>query len=148
PNIGVSYTRRFTPRISVRGMLAWGRITGDDAKSASQNEAENYPRFVRNLSFRNDLKELSVVGTIDLFENRGTYLKRPDWSPYAFAGVAVFAHNPKAEDLSGNFVALHPLGTEGQLAPDRAAKGYNDQYSKVQIAIHLGAGVRYKLDRN
>ncbi|MBK0404399.1 outer membrane beta-barrel protein [Adhaeribacter sp. BT258] len=148
PNIGVSYMRRFTPRISVRAALAWGRITGDDAKSASQNEAENYPRFVRNLRFRNDIKELSVVGTIDLFENRGTYLKRPDWSPYAFAGVAVFAHNPKAEDNSGNFVALQPLGTEGQLAADRGAKGYEDQYSKVQIAIPFGAGVRYKLDRN
>src|SRR5688572_23161036 len=48
PNIGVSYSHRFTPRISVRGGLAWGRVTGDDAKSAAQNEADNAPRFYRN----------------------------------------------------------------------------------------------------
>jgi opacity protein-like surface antigen len=151
PNIGVSYTRRFTPRISVRAAFAWGRITGDDAKSASQNEEENFPRYVRNLSFRNDIKELSFVGTFDLFENRGNYLKRPDFSPYAFAGVAVFAHNPKAE-YRGEFVALQPLGTEGQnLSKDEKADplgNYDDPYSRVQIAIPFGLGVKYKLDKN
>lgn len=151
PNIGVTYAHRFTPRISVRGGLAWGRITGDDQKSASPNEADNLPRFQRNLSFRNDIKELSVVATFDLFENRGTYLKRPDFSPYAFAGVAVFAHNPKAE-LNGSFIALQPLGTEGQYASNRTnsidGEAYPDPYSKIQIAIPFGLGVKYKLDKN
>lgn len=151
PNIGVSYTRRFTPRISVRAALAWGRITGDDAKSAAANEADNVPRYIRNLSFRNDIKELSFVGTVDLFENRGNYLKRPDFSPYAFAGVAVFAHNPKAE-YRGEFVALQPLGTEGQnLSKDETNDPqalYDDPYSRVQIAIPFGLGVKYKLDKN
>ncbi|WP_225307275.1 DUF6089 family protein [Adhaeribacter soli] len=149
PNIGVSYTRRFTPRISVRAALAWGRITGDDAKSASVDEAENRPRFIRNLSFRNDIKELSFVGTFDLFENRGNYLKRPDFSPYAFAGVAVFAHNPKAE-YRGEFVALQPLGTEGQNLDDSSDPlgNYDDPYSRIQIAIPFGLGVKYKLDKN
>ena len=151
PNIGVSYTRRFTPRISVRGMFAWGRITGDDLKSAAVNEADNVPRYIRNLKFRNDIKELSAVATFDLFENRGTYLKRPDFSPYGFLGVAVFAHNPKAE-YRGTFVALQPLGTEGQNLPkdetaDPAAI-YPDPYARVQIAIPFGLGVKYKLDKN
>lgn len=149
PNLGVTYSHRFTPRISVRGGLAWGRITGDDAKSASSVEADNIPRFIRNLSFRNDIKELSAVATFDLFENRGTYLKRPDFSPYVFAGVAVFAHNPKAE-YRGSFVALQPLGTEGQNAPTavRDSLGYPDAYHKIQIAIPFGLGVKYKLDKN
>ncbi len=148
PNLGVSFSRRFSPRFSARAAFAWGRITGDDLKSASLNEAENAPRYIRNLRFRNDIKELSAVITVDLFENRGNYLKRPDFSPYAFAGVAAFAHNPKAEDAQGNIVELQPLGTEGQYSPNRAALGYHEPYSKVQIAIPFGAGVRYKLDRN
>jgi hypothetical protein len=155
PNIGVTYMHRFTPRISVRGGFAWGRLTGDDAKSASQDEADNYPRFIRNLSFRNDIKELSAVGVFDLFENRGTYLKRADFSPYGFVGVAVFAHNPKAEvpggfglPNSGTFVALQPLGTEGQHAANASTQGYPDPYSRIQIAIPFGLGVKYKLDKN
>jgi len=146
PNLGVTYSHRFTPRISVRGGFAWGRVTGDDSKSASVNEEDNIPRFKRNLSFRNDIKELSAVGVFDLFENRGTYLKRADFTPYGFIGVAVFAHNPKAE-YKGNFVALQPLGTEGQNSPNAADKGYPSTYSKVQIAIPFGVGVKYKLDR-
>lgn len=148
PNLGVSFTRRFSPRFAARAAFAWGRITGDDLKSASPNESENVPRYIRNLRFRNDIKELSGVITVDLFENRGNYLKRPDFSPYAFAGVAVFAHNPKAEDPNGNIVELQPLGTEGQYSPNRAANDYPEPYSKVQIAIPFGLGVRYKLDRN
>jgi len=148
PNLGISFSRRFSPRFGARAAFAWGRITGDDLKSASPNEAENLPRYQRNLRFRNDIKELSAVLTVDLFENRGNYLKRPDFSPYAFAGVAVFAHNPKAEDANGTLVELQPLGTEGQLSPNAAANGYPDTYSKVQISIPFGAGVRYKLDRN
>jgi opacity protein-like surface antigen len=155
PNIGITYMHRLTPRISVRGGLAWGRITGDDAKSASVDEEDNRPRFVRNLSFRNDLKELSAVGVFDLFENRGTYLKRPDFSPYGFAGIAVYAHNPKAEVPSGSglegagtFVALQPLGTEGQHSPNAGTQGYADPYSRIQVAIPFGLGVKYKLDKN
>lgn len=147
PNINIAYTRRFHPRISVRGGLAWGRLTGDDQKSASQNERENLPRFARNLSFRNDIKELSLVGIVDLFENRGSYFRRPDFAPYGFLGVAVFHHNPKTLH-NGSYVALQPLGTEGQYSPNRVAEGYPEPYSKVQIAIPFGLGVKYKLDRH
>jgi len=147
PNLSIAYTRRFHPRISVRGGFAWGRITGDDAKSASLNEAENVPRFMRNLSFRNDIKELSFVGIVDLFENRSSYFRRPDFAPYGFVGVALFHHNPKAL-YNGTYVALQPLGTEGQQSPNRANEGYPEPYSKVQIAIPFGLGVKYKLDRH
>ena len=47
------------------------------------------------MSFRNDIIELSAVGVFDLIENRNNYMKRPDFVPYVFAGVAVFRHNPK-----------------------------------------------------
>ncbi|AMM51087.1 hypothetical protein TH61_07705 [Rufibacter sp. DG15C] len=148
PSLAVSYSRKFFPRISGRASFSWGRITGDDAKSASPDEAENLPRFRRNLSFRNDIKELSVVGVVDLFENRRSYLRRPDFTPYVFAGVAVLHHNPKAYYDGGaiatGWYELQPLGTEGQYSD---AEGYPEPYSRVQFAIPLGIGARYRIDK-
>ncbi|HEY4649846.1 MAG TPA: DUF6089 family protein [Pontibacter sp.] len=157
PNIGISYTYRYFPRVSVRGSFHWGRIVGDDKLSAAQSELENQGRYKRNLSFRNDIKELSVVGIVDLFENRQTYRRRPDFVPYGFVGIAVFHHNPKAyykngsipglnpaDDIPTGWYELQPLGTEGQHVD---GGGYPDPYKRVQIAIPFGLGMRYKLDR-
>ena len=162
PNVGISYTYRYFPRISVRGSLHWGRIMGDDMLSASENEAENVGRFGRNLSFRNDIKELSGVVIVDLFENRQTYRRRPDFVPYGFVGIAVYHHNPKAyyergtyyaegqgtlapeDDIPTGWYELQPLGTGGQYAEG----DYPEPYKRVGISIPFGLGVRYKLDRN
>ena len=156
PNIGISYTYRYFPRISVRGSFHWGRILGDDIKSAAQNESENEGRYKRNLSFRNDIKELSAVAIVDLFENRQTYRRRPDFVPYGFVGIAVLHHNPKAyyetgshpglgaDDIPTGWYELQPLGTEGQ----HVEGGDNPEpYKRVQVAIPFGLGVRYKVDR-
>lgn len=148
PNIGVHYAYRMFPRVSFRGNLSWGRITADDQKSASANEADNIPRFKRNLSFRNDIKEFNAMAVVDLFENRGAYTRRPDFVPYGFAGLAVFHHNPKAyyngDDMAAGWYALQPLGTEGQ---NIGGADYPKKYKRVQIAIPFGVGLRYKLDR-
>ncbi|WP_439880499.1 DUF6089 family protein [Pontibacter sp. MBLB2868] len=157
PNVGINYTRRYRPRISGKVAFHWGRIMGDDMLSASVNEAENMGRFGRNLSFRNDISELSLIGIIDLFENRQTYQRRPDFAPYMFFGVAVFHHNPKAyyengsfpgitpdQDIPTGWYELQPLGTEGQYAEG----DYPEPYKKIGISIPFGLGVRYKLDRN
>ena len=37
----------------------------------------------------------------DLFENRGKYNKRVDWTPYGFVGIAYFFMNPQADYGSG-----------------------------------------------
>ncbi|WP_114782216.1 DUF6089 family protein [Botryobacter ruber] len=161
PSVGINFTRRLHPRVSGRVGFMWARIAGDDAKSASQNEAENFGRYRRNLSFRNDVKELSAVAIVDLFENRRSPRLRPDFVPYAFAGVALLHHNPKAYyengdhgravggiadefDIPTGWYALQPLGTEGQYTN---ADGAPDPYKRVQIAIPFGLGVRYKLGR-
>ena len=147
PNLGVSFTHRFAPRFSGRAGLSYGRITGSDTKAADKDDNEAIYRYYRNLSFRNDIIELSAVGIVELFENRGTYLKRRDFAPYLFLGVAAFHHNPKAENASGDFVALQPLGTEGQFATNRAAQGYPEPYKRLQVSIPFGIGVNYKLSR-
>lgn len=138
PNVGLSITRRFAPRISGRASLAYGRITGDDAKAADQSDPDAKYRYTRNMNFRNDILELAATGIFDLIENRNNYIKRPDFVPYVFAGVGVIHHNPKGEDAEGNIVNLQPLKTEGQ------ASGY----SLTQFVIPFGAGARYKLNKS
>jgi hypothetical protein len=140
PNLGVTYMHRFSPRLSGRAGLSWGRISGNDRLGTDRTENDASYRYYRGLSFRNDLVELSGVAIIDLFENRGTYLKRREFAPYVFIGLAGFYHNPKAntrQDGSGDWVALQPLRTEGQ----------SSGYSRLQVAVPFGAGIRYKLDR-
>ena len=143
---GISYSHRFYPRISGRFGLAYGRISGDDNKAADQNDPDARYRYNRNFAFRNDIIEASAVAIFDLIENRNNYLKRPDFVPYVFAGIAGFYHSPQGlvrgnatGGLSeGSYVALADLRTEGQ---DKA-------YSKTQCAIPFGGGVRYRINRN
>jgi hypothetical protein len=138
PNLGLSFTHRFAPRISARAALSYGRITGEDEKAADQNDSDAKFRYNRNMNFRNDILELSAVGIFDLIENRNNYLKRPDFVPYLFGGVGVMHHNPKGLDANGNYVALQALKTEGQ----------SSGYSLTQFVIPFGAGARYKINRS
>ena len=143
---GIFGARRLGPRFSVRASFNWGRIRGDDFESADPGDELGRFRYVRNLQFRNDIKELSVVGVIDFVENLSTHRSRKNVVPYLFAGVAVFHHNPKAlvPDVdvnngdapftnAGEWVALPPLRTEGV------------SYKNIQLAIPFGLGVRFKL---
>ena len=92
---GVSITRRFYPRLSGRFGLSYGRISGSDALAADPNDPDARFRYNRNMTFRNDIIEASAVAIVDLIENRNNYLKRPDFVPYVFAGIAGFYHNPQ-----------------------------------------------------
>jgi hypothetical protein len=146
PAIGISFTHRFGPRYQIVGSFTYGGIRGSDASSADPNDERNgYYRYARNLSFRNRIKELSVVAQFDLFENQATYISRVKWTPYAYLGIAVFHHNPQAQvpktDLLGNtfsnageWVNLQPLETEGE------------SYKLIQPAIPFGLGARFRLN--
>ena len=159
PALGITVSQRLGPRYSITGGFMYGTLRGSDFSSADENDATSGKyRFYRNLSFRNRIKELSVVASFDLFENQATYLSRPDWTPFAFAGLAVFHHNPQAiapavglngQPLTeaGNWVNLHDLGTEGQYAdllPTDANYGIKP-YKLIQFSIPIGIGVRFKV---
>lgn len=124
PNFGIEGMKRMTPRMSVRGQLFWGRIKGDD-KDNPRPGHDN-----RNQRFRNDLKELSVTAIFDLYENRGTFLKRPDYTPYGFVGLAAFHHNPRMQ------ASLTPFNSFDK-----------NPTSIIQAALLYGVGFRYKLAR-
>lgn len=158
PAFGASFMHRFGPRYTVQGQLMFGTLKGSDA-SADKNDAENgVYRYKRNLSFRNNIKELSVTFIFDLFENDGNYIARVKFTPYAFVGVAGFINNPQAiapaTDLQGNALAqagkwvnLRPLGTEGQHSTlDQTDANYGIKpYGLIQAAIPFGLGARLKL---
>jgi hypothetical protein len=159
PGFGLSYTHRFGPRYSLMGQYLYGSVKGADNESADPSDLSNgIYRYQRNLSFQNQIHEISVVGIFDLFENQQTYMSRVKWTPYAYIGVAVYFHNPKAiapaTDLQGNplaeagsLVELQPLGTEGQHSTlTSTAVNYGIQpYSLVQFAIPFGLGARFRL---
>lgn len=160
PSIGISFTHRFGPRYSITGMFMYGTLKGSDAKSADEKDTGNGVfRAQRNLSFRNRIKEFSVVAMFDLFQNQSTYISRVKWTPYAFLGIAGFFHNPQAQapatDLNGNplpqagkWVNLQPLGTEGQYADqkDLVANRGIKPYHRFQPAIPFGIGVRFRFN--
>ena len=163
PGFTASWTHRFGPRYSIRGGISYGRLQSDDFEVADPNGQDSQYRWVRNASFRNDIWELQAVAIFDLFKNVGTSLNRVDLTPYALIGGALFHHNPKAiapDEMvlrtdgpvplaeGGSWVALQPLGTEGQFAdldPTDANFG-NEPYSLWQFAIPVGIGVRYRLN--
>jgi hypothetical protein len=160
PALGLSFSHRFGPRYTLTAGFMYGTLRGGDAESADKDDAKNGVfRYNRNLSFRNRIKELSIVAVFDLFENQATYISRVKWTPYAFIGVAAFHHNPQGfapeTDLNGNVIAggaqwvnLQPLGTEGQYsALQESDANYGiEPYKLVQVAIPFGLGARFRLN--
>jgi hypothetical protein len=161
PGVGFSFSHRFGPRYTLTGAFMFGTLRGVDSESAdSGDESNGIYRYNRNLSFRNRIKELSFVGTLDLFENMSTYISRVRWTPYIYAGVSVLHHNPQAQvpemhvdnvtpfTNAGDWVSLQPLGTEGQHAALR--EGDMNQgikpYKLIQPAIPFGLGFRFRIN--
>lgn len=158
PGFGFSFLHRFGPRYTLQGQFMWGTLRGSD-ESAHANDENGKYRHQRNLSFRNQIKELSVVAYFDLFENMSTYISRVKWTPYIYVGVAGFLHNPQAKapttfldgtpnPSAGKWINLHDLGTEGQystLASTDVNYGIKP-YSLAQVAIPFGIGARLRLN--
>lgn len=160
PSLGVSFFHRFGPRYTLVAQYMYGALSGSDAESADKEDLGNgIFRYNRNLSFRNRIHELSVVAVFDLFENESTYISRVKWTPYVFAGGALFYHNPQAlapakfldgtdNPYAGQWFDLKPLGTEGQysdLAPGDVNYGIKP-YSNLQFSIPFGIGARFRVN--
>ncbi len=160
PNIGIELSKKLGPRFSMRGAFAYGRLQGDDYESADVNKRESIGRYGRNLQFRNDIFELSAVMMYEFLPSRGRFYRRRNISPYIFAGIAGFYHNPKGKvsesfngPEAGEWVALRPLRTEGQGLTRRAGgsadpefgTSYAKQYSLIQAAVPVGAGVKIRI---
>lgn len=143
-NVSASYTRQFSPRFAAKASFSVIRLEGDDYNF--RDDPNRVALFLRNLHFRNTLKELAFTGQFHFLPVGKNFRYRSQWSPYAFAGIAVLAHNPQARAPVGTednkWVDLQPLRTEGQ-----GLAGYGKPYSLVQLAVPVGAGVRYQINK-
>lgn len=133
PGFSLHLNRRLSPRFSFMAELAGMRIMGDDFRSSNLVAPAKINTYIRNLSFRNDIKQVTAIFKYDIFPNTDHYRKRPVYNLYGFAGLSGFYHNPKAKDNHGKWTSLRPLHTEGV------------KYSAWQIGIPVGVGIRYKL---
>ncbi len=127
---GVFYRYNFNEFWAYRPMLSVMTISGSD---------ENFEEYrLRNLSFKSNIIELS--NTLELnFQPFSNSPYHNSSSFYAFAGVALMYHNPKAE-LNGEWHKLRNLNTEN-LPP-------KNRYNRFQFAIPFGGGYKYAISRN
>jgi hypothetical protein len=144
PALFVGYRYQVANTTFLRSNLSWGIFKGSDEYTLET------ARRGRNLSFRTGFVELNVMGEFfivsqakgNLYRLKGVRGRRGlGIDVYAFAGVGAMYFNPKAE-YNGEFVALQPIGTEGQGLP-----GGGDKYSRVTVTIPYGIGFGKSIDR-
>ncbi len=125
--IGLSY--EITDHFSIRAGFKIGKISADDKLGRNKE---------RNLNFSSQLTE----GSLDL-QYLITPLGEHVFTPYVFAGVAVYHYDPYTFDSTGRKYYLKPLSTEGE----GFISGRNN-YSLTQFSIPFGAGVKMPLSDN
>ncbi len=139
-SIGIS--KKLTPHFSVSFGFSIAQIRADDSKGNDVNDNLERYRYIRNLHFRNTLKEFSLIGTYDFFASKGLFYRRRTFTPYVSAGVGLLFHNPQAKtpvEFGAAWIDLKPLNTEGQ-----GKQGYSKPYSLRQAVIPLMLGVKIK----
>lgn len=143
-NLSSHLTWQFSPLFAVRAGLAWVRISGDDFAFTKKNMAFKPQtdafdlQFLRNLHFRNDLKELSLTSIINLqngFSNRTS--SRPNQTPYLFSGINFFMNQPLAREKFN-------AETNEKGAWTTINVSQND--TKFGASIPIGLGIRKKLN--
>ncbi|MBK6267031.1 hypothetical protein JKA74_18445 [Marivirga sp. S37H4] len=158
PGFNIFVKQKFGDRYHWRSNFMWGRLQSSDVGTVGIDNftTENANRYLRNLSFRNDILELSFTGQIDLFKHSGRFSSRAPLNLYAFGGVGVIYHNPKGkvpeyfstdpyqvdnpEDFintrylplenAGEWVSLRKLGTEGQFFDSETKQAFKEIYGK------------------
>ncbi len=150
-NGSIHYTRFLTNNIGARVSFSYARIFGDDASFSERNFDRLYNNYLRNLHFRNDLKEFAITGIFNLIPQEGKGKRgRKNVMPYLTAGIGFVAHNPQARLVpvanSGvlekqPWTSLSDKSTAGQ-----GLAGQPRQYSAIALVVPLGAGVRFKIN--
>lgn len=130
---GFFFRYHFTPNIAAKAIFTYARIAGADSLS------NNPERIGRNLSFRTDMFEFSILGEYSFLNYRDISRRsknRIDFSSYAYAGVGALFFYPYAQ-YKGKWYYLRPLMTEG----------VENQYDEMTIAVPLGLGVSWTVNK-
>ncbi len=133
--VGAGIAYEIIPKIHLRGELQYGKVSADDKKGVRQLLRE------RNLNFRSPIIEGSFLVDYSFSDLKSG----KNFTPYVFAGVAIYKFNPYTFDSLGNKYRLRNLGTEGQGLPE-----YPDRhpYKLTQFAIPFGGGIRFRINDN
>ena len=143
PATGVFFRNNFNYFFAMKAGLTWGIWEGDDRLARTEKFMDDaWFRNYRNLHFKSNVFELSITGEVNFMRYiPGSGSK---WiTPYFMTGLAFVYSNPKTK-YNGQWVALQPLGTEGQgmsQYPDR------HPYSLFQPAIPVGIGLKVNATR-
>ncbi|MDP4264076.1 MAG: DUF6089 family protein [Bacteroidota bacterium] len=94
----------------------------------------------RNLSFFSNIKEAFAALEFTFLD-----INRSRFTPYVYAGIAVFHFNPWTYDNEGQKVYLQPLSTEGEGIPQFPSQ---KPYHLTQFSLPFGIGAKYAISNN
>lgn len=120
--VRVPFSERFGTRLSVNS----GELSSQD------------PNQVRGLNFRTRFTEVNLSLEFALFQLGRE--SRISFAPKLIAGAGIFRFDPEGR-IDDEWVALQPLGTEGQGLP-----GYSAPYQLTQVNLPLGILLEFNLD--
>lgn len=144
PSFQIGMRYRPISQVAVKGGFYYQLISGSD------NLTNEPYRKNRNLSFKSPIYEVSAQAEFYFTKEKAgpQYNIRnarkgrsSDFQAYAFVGVGGYFFNPQAK-YNGSWVALQPLGTEGQGLP-----GGPKKYSRFGICIPYGLGAKYGINK-
>lgn len=145
-NVGVNFTRHLSSNFSANLGLNYIRIAGDDSYFSPVGTWD--ANFKRNLHFRNDIKELSLVGMYEIGGNPENNLKRNAVSPYVYLGVTGFLHSPDARKQAGLGSGGNPVQGPWLSDSNGSLLDYKNEgvdYSLMGVSIPFGVGFRYRI---
>ena len=131
--LGITVNYELKDQVMLRGGFTYAIVGGADRFSDD-------PELIRrNLAFETQVYEFSAIGEYYIFN---LYDRR--YSPYLFAGLAVYKFDPYAFNGNSGKIYLRPLSTEGQ-----GISGYPDKpYGLTQFAIPFGGGIKFAITEN
>ena len=128
---GLMYRLNRNARMAYRFNYTYGNLAAFDSDSKIPQNVN------RNLNFKTAIHE--VVGGLE-FYFKSYQLGNPRYPEtfYFLAQLGVFYMNPKT-DVNGEWIALQPLGTEGQIGKKR--------YNNYQLCVPLGMGYKFSIGK-
>jgi len=122
---------------SLKGNAFYGRISGADSTTDRPHSQE------RNLSFQSEIFEFGASLEWNWFRFDPVTSNKKGFTPFMFAGLAVYKFNPKAYyEPENKWVELQPLGTEGQ-----GTTQFQDRkkYNLTALSIPFGGGIKARI---
>ena len=144
PAGGIVHRYILNSHYAIKNSFLYGMVYAFDSKS------NNAVQVNRNLHFRSSIIDIATEIEFNFLPFDGPEGERVRagsekyyFSPYVFIGFSLFSFNPQA-NYNGTWFDLQPLGTEGQ---GTIAYPGRKKYSLTKIAIPIGAGIKYDINK-